>query len=152
MAKKYEQTEIESIEAVLNRVLDLPVPPVARCRLLSFGFAPYHMFHLQEDISGVRACLGCGNCIDACGMIAREPKRLEATAQRTSLALEHMIGEDCDRCDNCVFACPQVDTNIKHYIAKNRIVEQMEKLLEKVDEDEEYAFDAFLEDVEGDED
>ncbi|MHC4777390.1 MAG: hypothetical protein ACYTFG_02305 [Planctomycetota bacterium] len=148
--KIYTQTEIRDIEAILNRVLDLNVSPVARCRLLSSGFAPYHMLDLDEELSGTRACLGCGNCIDACGLLAREPSRLEGTAQRTSMALEHMVGEDCDRCDNCVFACPQVDTTIKHYIAKTRIVEQMEKLLENAAPDEDYYFDAFLEEVEDD--
>ena len=148
--KKYTQTEIHDIEAILNKVLDLNVSPVARCRLLSSGFAPYHMLDIAEELSGTRACLGCGNCIDACGLLSREPKRLENTAQRTSMALEHMVGEDCDRCDNCVFACPQVDTTIKHYIARTRIVEQMEKLLENAAPDEDYYFDAFLEDVEDD--
>jgi ferredoxin len=152
MAKKYEQIDVSGIEAILNRILDLSVAPVARCRLLSSGFAPFHMLDVGAELQGTRACLGCGNCIDACGLLAREPARLESTAQRTSLALEHMVGDDCDRCENCVFACPQVDTSIKHYIARTRVVEQMQKLLAKASPDEEYYFDCFLEEVEDNDD
>jgi ferredoxin len=75
--------------------------------------------------------------LHACGLLAREPRRRERTPQRTSFALEALVGEDCDRCDNCVLVCPQVDTTIKHYIVNTRMVEGMARLLKKVDSDEE---------------
>jgi ferredoxin len=130
------QVEVKHIERILNIVLDEPRPPVARCRLLSNGFAPYHTLHLTENISGFKGCLGCGNCLDACPVIAREPRRQQRTPQRTSLALEVLVGEDCDRCDNCVLACPQVDTTIKHYIVNTRMVEGMARLLKQAESDE----------------
>jgi len=87
----YKQRDIKEIEAVLNKVLDIHCSPVARCRLLSTGFGPHHALKLSEDISGTVACLGCGNCIDICPVLAREPNRLEKTAQRTSMALETLV-------------------------------------------------------------
>ena len=131
--------EVKRIERILNIVLDESRPPVARCRLLSSGFAPYHTFQLDVNIEGFKGCIGCGNCIDACGLLAREPRRRERTPQRTSFALEALVGEDCDRCDNCVLVCPQVDTTIKHYIVNTHLVEGMARLLQQVDS----AEDAF---------
>ncbi len=139
------QADIEEIEALLNRILSLSVPPVARCRLLSSGFSSTHMLKVETPLAGTRACLGCGNCIDACGLLSREPVRLQRTAQRTSMALETMVGSDCDRCDNCVMACPQVDTTVKHYVVKNRVVEQMERLLAMASADETDWFDWYAE-------
>ncbi len=130
------QVDIKRIERILNLVLDESRPPVARCRLLSSGFAPYHTFQLTENIAGFKGCLGCGNCVDACPVIAREPRRQQKTPQRTSFALEALVGEDCDRCDNCVLVCPQVDTTIKHYIVNTRMVEGMARLLKQVEGDE----------------
>lgn len=121
-------TNPERVGAMLCRILDMPVPPVARCRLLSSGFGEAHMLHMARP-DGTCACLGCGSCIDACGLLAREPHRLERTAQRTSLALETMVGEECDRCENCLLACPQVDHTLKHYVVRHRLVEQMTGLL-----------------------
>jgi ferredoxin len=131
------QIDVKRIERILNIVLDESRPPVARCRLLSSGLAPYHTFKIEENISGFKGCIGCGNCIDVCGVLAREPRRLQRTPQRTSLALEALVGEDCDRCDNCILACPQVDMTIKHYVVNTRMVEGMVRLLKKLDSDEE---------------
>jgi ferredoxin len=131
------QVDVKRIERILNIVLDESRPPVARCRLLSSGFAPYHTLKLEENISGFKGCIACGNCIDACPLLAREPRRRAKTPQRTSFALEALVAEDCDRCDNCVLVCPQVDTTIKHYIVNTRMVEGMARLLKKVDSDEE---------------
>jgi len=131
------QVDVKRIERILNIVLDESRPPVGRCRLLSSGFAPYHTMQLAENIAGFKGCIGCGNCIDACGLLAREPRRRGRTPQRTSFALEALVGEDCDRCDNCVLVCPQVDTTLKHYIVNTRMVEGMARLLKKVDSDEE---------------
>ena len=147
MAKKYEQTDVAGIEAILNRILDLNVSPVARCRLLSSGFAPYHMLDVGADLEGTRACLGCGNCIDACGLLAREPGRLEATAQRTSMALEHMVGEDCDRCFNCALSCPQVDTTIKHYIVNRHMIEALSRLETRIGDEQEPDLDLYIEEA-----
>jgi ferredoxin len=131
------QVDVKRIERILNIVLDEARPPVGRCRLLSSGFAPYHTLQLTENIAGFKGCIGCGNCIDACPLLAREPRRRERTPQRTSFALEALVAEDCDRCDNCVLVCPQVDTTIKYYIVNTRMVEGMARLLKKIDSDEE---------------
>ncbi len=143
-----KQTEIEDVREVLERILDISEPPVARCRLLSSGFGPSHTLVTEAELTGTRACLGCGNCVDICSLLAREPARLSKTAQRTSLALETMVGTDCDRCYACVMSCPQVDTSIKHYIVKTRTVEQMKHLLERLGPTDDYYLDAFLEEAE----
>lgn len=130
------QTDVKEIERILNLVLDRSHPPVARCRLLSSGFAPQHTLNISEDITGSKACLGCGNCLDVCPVLAREPRRWLRTEQRTSLALEVLVGEDCDRCYNCVLVCPQVDTTIKHYVVQTRLAEGMAQLLAKVGSDD----------------
>jgi len=110
---------------VLNTVLDIKEPPVARCRLLSRGIEPYHRLYLPEDIQieGDRACIACGNCIDSCPVLRREPDRRERTVQRTSFALEVLVAEDCEQCYACILACPQVDTAIKDYVVEDRVVE-----------------------------
>ncbi len=131
------QVDVKRIERVLNIVLDESRPPVARCRLLSSGFAPYHTLKLEENIEGFKGCLGCGNCVEVCGVLSREPRRLQRTPQRTSLALEALVGEDCDRCDNCVLVCPQVDATIKQYVVNTRMAEGMARLLKLVNSDEE---------------
>ncbi len=127
------QVDVKRIERILNIVLDESRPPVARCRLLSSGMAPYHTLNVTEELAGFKGCLGCGNCIDVCGVLSREPRRLLRTPQRTSLALEALVAEDCDRCYNCVLVCPQVDTTIKHYIVNTHLVEGMARLLQRVD-------------------
>jgi ferredoxin len=133
------------IEWVLHHVLMRAHPPVARCRLLSAkGFARFHTLKTTDDIAGSRACIGCGNCIDACPVLARDPKRRIRTEQRTSLALEALVAEDCDRCGNCVLACPQVDTTIKHYIVSTHLAEGMAELLEQATSDEAVYLDLML--------
>jgi ferredoxin len=141
------QTDIKDVLEVLERILDISEPPVARCRLLSSGFGPSHTLKTEVELAGSRACLGCGNCVDICSLLAREPARLQKTAQRTSLALETMVGTDCDRCYACVMSCPQVDTTLKHYIVKTRTVEQMKHLLEKLAPTDDYYLDAFYEEA-----
>lgn len=131
------QVDVKRIERILNHVLDESRPPVARCRLLSSGMAPYHTLKIEENISGFKGCIACGNCIDVCGVLSREPRRLQRTPQRTSLALEALVEEDCDRCYNCVLACPQVDATIKRYIVNVRLVEGMARLMNKSESAEE---------------
>ncbi len=142
-----KQTEVAKVQKILDRILDISAPPVARCRLLSSGFGPAHTLKTKERLVGTRACLGCGNCVDICSLLAREPARLKRTAQRTSLALETMVSGDCDRCYQCVLSCPQVDTTIKYYIVKNRAIEQMKHLLEHLSPSDDYYLDQFYEEL-----
>ncbi len=141
------QVDVKEIEGALNDILSTSFPPVARCRLFSSGFSPQHTLDIAEDLAGVKACLGCGNCIDICPVLAREPSRREKTEQRTSLALEALVGEDCDRCFACVLACPQVDTTIKHYVVNNRMIEVMSRLEERMGDENEPDLDLFLEEA-----
>ncbi len=138
------QTDPRRIESVLKVIFSQPRPPVARCRLLSSGFSPAHMLKTQDDLTGSKACLGCGCCIDACPVLARDPKRRQRTEARTSLALETLVGEDCDRCGNCALACPQVDPTIKHYLVQTHLAEGMAELLSRAASDEIYALDLML--------
>ena len=109
---------------ILDLVLDEKLPPVARCRLLSTGVRPYHRLALVDaEIAGDKGCLGCGNCVDSCPVLRREPERLVKTEQRTSMALESTVGEDCEQCYACILACPQVDTNLKDYVVDTRVPE-----------------------------
>lgn len=144
------QTDIAAVRRVLERILDTSEPPVARCRLLSSGFGPSHTLKTEAELTGSRACLGCGNCVDICSLLAREPARLHKTPQRTSLALETLVGTDCDRCYACVMSCPQVDTTLKHYIVKSRTIEQLRHLLARLAPADDYYLDQFLEEVEND--
>uniref|UniRef100_A0A7C4GJG5 4Fe-4S ferredoxin-type domain-containing protein n=1 Tax=candidate division WOR-3 bacterium TaxID=2052148 RepID=A0A7C4GJG5_UNCW3 len=141
------QTEITEIVGILERILDISEPPVGRCRLLSSGFGHSHTLKTEAELTGSRACLGCGNCVDICSLLAREPARLRKTAQRTSLALETVVGTDCDRCYACVMSCPQVDTTIKHYIVKTRTIEQLRHLLAHLSPTDDSYLDQLLEEA-----
>jgi len=138
------QTDPTRIQAILRLVFSQPRPPVARCRLLSSGFGPSHMLKVTEDLAGVKACLGCGCCMDACPVLARDPKRRLRSEARTSLALETLVGEDCDRCGNCALACPQVDPTIKHYLVQTHLAEGMAELLAKATSDDMFVLDLVL--------
>lgn len=141
------QVNVKEIESVLNEILNTKSPPVARCRLLSSGFNPGHALNIVEDITGHKECLGCGNCIDICPFLFREPYRRDKTEQRTSMALESIVGEDCDQCCACVLVCPQVDTTIKHYVVNRRLVEVMSRLEQRIGDDEEPDLDLFVEEA-----
>ncbi len=138
------QTDPQRIEPILRLILAQPYPPVARCRLLSSGFGPSHMLKVTEDLTGTKACLGCGCCMDACPVLARDPKRRLRTESRTSMALETLVGEDCDRCANCALACPQVDPTIKHFLVQTHLAEGMAELLAKAKSDEMFVLDLVL--------
>lgn len=142
-----EQTDPVRIQGILHLIFSQPRPPVARCRLLSSGFGPAHTLKVTENLTGVKACLGCGCCLDACSLLARDPKRRLRSDARTSLALETLVGEDCDRCGNCVLACPQVDTTIKHYLVQTHLAEGMADLLAKAASDELFVLDLVLNDI-----
>jgi ferredoxin len=141
------QTDIEEIEGILNEILNTKSPPVGRCRLLSSGFNPGHALNITEDISGHKECLGCGNCIDICPFLFREPSRRQKTEQRTSMALESIVGEDCDQCGACILVCPQVDTTIKNYVVNHRMVEVMSRLEQRIGDEDELDLDLFLEET-----
>lgn len=143
----YEQRDVAEIEGILNKILNINSPPVARCRLLSTGFNPGHALNIAEDISGHKECIGCGNCIDICPILFREPSRRNKTEQRTSMALESIVGEDCDLCDACVLACPQVDTTIKNYIVNHRMIEVMSRLEQRIGDEDEPDLDLYLEEA-----
>jgi ferredoxin len=99
------------------------------------------MLKTSDELAGSKACLGCGCCIDVCSLIAREPKRRLRTEARSSMALETMVGEDCDRCGSCALACPQVDPTIKHFLVQTHLAEGMAELLERAVTDEIFALD-----------
>ena len=142
-----KQRDVKEIEGVLNTILNAASPPVARCRLLSSGFGESYALNIAEDIKGHKECLGCGNCIDSCPFLFREPSRRNRTEQRTSMALEAIVGVDCDECDACVLACPQVDTTIKNYVVNHRMVEVMSRLEQRIGEEDEPDLDLFVEEV-----
>jgi ferredoxin len=138
------QTDPARIQSVLKAIFAQPRPPVARCRLLSSGFGPSYMIKTTENLTGSKACLGCGCCMDACPVLARDPKRRLRSEARTSLALETLVGEDCDRCGNCALACPQVDPTIKYYLVQTHLAEGMAELLAKSTSEEMFVLDLIL--------
>ena len=141
------QSDVKKIESVLNEILNTHNPPVGRCRLLSSGFSPGHSLNIIEDISGHKECIGCGNCVDICPFLFREPSRRKKTEQRTSMALESLVGEDCDQCDACILVCPQVDTTIKNYVVNRRMIEVMSRLERRIGDGDEPDLDLFLEEA-----
>ncbi len=138
------QTDPKRVQKILKLVFSQPRPPVARCRLLSSGFGPAYTLKTSDDLTGTKACLGCGCCLDACPVLARNPARQARVEARTSLALETLVAEDCDRCGNCVLACPQVDPTIKHYLVQTHLAEGMAQLLARATSDEVYVLDLML--------
>jgi ferredoxin len=138
------QTDPVKVQRVLRLIFSQPRPPVARCRLLSSGLGPAHMLKVSEDLIGSKACLGCGSCMDACPLLARDARRRQRLDARSSMALETLVAEDCDRCGNCVLACPQVDPTIKHYLVQTHLAEGMAELLAKAASEEIYTLDLLL--------
>jgi len=114
---------------VADVILNIKEPPVARFRLLSRGMEPYHRLYIADsssEVAGDKGCLACGNCIDSCPVLRKDPQRFDKTEQRTSFALEACVGEDCEQCYSCVLACPQVDTAYKDYIVDEVIPETIQ--------------------------
>ncbi len=108
---------------IMDEILDRVHPPVPRCRIISNGLAQNHTLNVSDDISGTRACLSCGNCVDACPVVASKPAGTMFV--RTSMLLEHVVGEECRRCYQCVAACPQVNRAIKDYVRGFRRIERV---------------------------
>jgi NAD-dependent dihydropyrimidine dehydrogenase PreA subunit len=125
-----DQSKEQINREVADIILETKEPPVARFRLLSKGMEPYHRLYIKDqesDVSGDKGCLACGNCIDSCPVLRKDPKRFEKTEQRTSFALESCVGEDCEQCYSCVLACPQVDTAYKDYIVDEVVPETIQQ-------------------------
>lgn len=62
------------------------------------------------------------------------------------MALETLVGEDCDRCGNCVLACPQVDPTLKQYLVQTHLAEGMAALVSRALMDETYVLNLVLAD------
>lgn len=108
---------------IVKDILDTANSPVAKMRLYSAGIAPNNLLDNGETIAGQKACLACGNCIDACPVVLREVDKIDFQAFRNSLHLEEIVDDSCIRCYNCVKACPQVDRPIKMLAIRNRLPE-----------------------------
>lgn len=114
-------TQLRSVDKlnrsrILTRILDTSNSPVARMRLFSDGVRFNNRTVEYETVAGDKGCLACGNCVDACPVV-REKRRFVFTGnQRTSMALETIVGEECRRCYACVRACPQVSKNTKEFV------------------------------------
>ena len=120
--------DLAKIRKVLDRIFDTKEPPVARTRLLSTGLELYNRLYSEgRDVGNDKGCIACGNCVDSCPVLRREPERLERTAQRTSMALESIVAEDCEQCYSCALACPQTDLDIKQFIIDQRVDETLPK-------------------------
>ncbi|MEW6139259.1 MAG: 4Fe-4S dicluster domain-containing protein [Thermodesulfobacteriota bacterium] len=124
-----DQSKDKIDKEIADQILKVKEPPVARFRLLSRGMEPYHRLYIRDpecDVVGDKGCLACGNCIDSCPVLRKDPDRFDKTEQRTSFALEACVGEDCEQCYSCVLACPQVDTAYKDYIVDEVIPETIQ--------------------------
>jgi len=110
-------------------VLDETFCPVARMRLLSGGMNENTRLLAYEQVIGDKACLTCGNCVDACPVVTEKYGFITLPNQRTSMALEHMVGLECRRCYRCIQSCPQVDKPIKEYAAGFRRGEKIIHML-----------------------
>lgn len=108
---------------VLDGILDRVHPPVPRFRVISNGLAVNHTIKADDDISGTRACLSCGNCVDACPVVASKPEGTMFV--RTSMLLENVVASECRRCYKCIAACPQVTLTLKQYARGFRRVERL---------------------------
>ncbi|MDI6813710.1 MAG: 4Fe-4S dicluster domain-containing protein [Desulfitobacteriaceae bacterium] len=118
-------TTLPQNKDALTEILDTGRSPVARFRLLSGGISPNHLLDHAEEIVGQKACLACGNCIDACPVVLREVDDVNLQIYRTSLHLETIVDDSCLRCYGCIKACPQVDRPLKLFAAKHRFTEKI---------------------------
>lgn len=110
-------------------LLDEAWSPVARFRLLSKGVNDNTRLFNDGKACGDRACLACGNCVDGCPVVKQNVGLVFSQNQRTSMALENYVQEECRRCYRCVCSCPQVGKEQKEYAAGYRRVEKIVHLL-----------------------
>lgn len=110
-------------------LLDEAFSPVARFRLLSQGINENTRLFNSAQVTGDCACLACGNCVDACPVVKQNVGLVFDQNQRTSMALENYVQDECRRCYRCVKSCPQVDKELKEYADGFRRVEKMVHLL-----------------------
>ena len=110
-------------------ILDEILCPVARMRLLSDGMNENNRLLAYETVIGDKACLSCGNCVDACPVVTEKHGFIYLPNQRTSMALEHLVGLECRRCYRCIQSCPQVDKPMKEYAASFRRGEKIIHIL-----------------------
>ena len=68
-------------------VLDEIICPVARMKLLSEGMNDNNRLLAYEAVIGDKACLSCGNCVDACPVVTENHGFIYLPNQRTSMAL-----------------------------------------------------------------
>lgn len=108
-----------------NFLLDEAWSPVARFRLLSDGVNENALLVNVSQVRDDRACLACGNCVDACPVVKQNVGLVFQQNQRTSMSLENFVQEECRRCYRCVLSCPQVDKDLKEYAAGFRRVEKI---------------------------
>lgn len=107
----------------LASILDRAHPPVARLRVMSAGLSPANTLKVHAAVAGSAACISCGNCVDACPVLA--DRGLHLAVMRTSMSLESLVGADCRRCYRCVQACPQVEPFLKEATRAHRRVERV---------------------------
>ena len=98
-------------------LLDEAICPVSRMRLFSEGVNQNTRIFQYDAVVGDRACLACGNCVDACPVVKDKQRFVFIQNQRTSMALENIVGPECRRCYSCIQACPQVSKTNKDYAA-----------------------------------
>lgn len=110
-------------------ILDEARSPVARFRMLSPGINGNTRLRDEVRVVGDGGCLACGNCVDQCPVVKREKGRVFIQNQRTSMALETVVQEECRRCYRCVNACPQVSKQLKESVQAHRRVEKIVHLL-----------------------
>ncbi|HUK99482.1 MAG TPA: cytochrome b/b6 domain-containing protein [Nitrospirota bacterium] len=108
-----------------HHILDEAWSPVARFRLLSRGVNENVRLLDFSQVAGDCACLACGNCVDACPVVKLNVGMIFDQNQRTSMALENYVQEECRRCYRCVKSCPQVNKELKEYAAGFRRVEKI---------------------------
>lgn len=110
---------------MITNLLDTAWSPVAKMRLLSGGISPNNLLDGGDEIVGQKACIACGNCVDACPVVLRELDCVQSQTNRNSLYLETIVDDKCLRCYQCIQACPQVDRAIKLTATRHRITERI---------------------------
>ena len=122
--------ENQTLNSIHTRfILDEARSPVARFRLLSTGVNANTRLREEAAAVGDCACLTCGNCVDACPVVKTNVGLVFQQNQRTSMALEHFVQDECRRCYRCVQACPQVGKDLKELAGGFRRVEKLTHLL-----------------------